>query len=48
VTAAALRQSLHRARLMFAQLLLDELSQWLPAATADEMKEELIALGLLK
>ncbi|HET6881968.1 MAG TPA: hypothetical protein VFI31_17510 [Pirellulales bacterium] len=48
VTAAAARQSLHRARQRFAELLYDETSTSLGTALRDEIEEELAELELLK
>jgi RNA polymerase sigma-70 factor (ECF subfamily) len=47
LTAAGVRQSLHRARERFADLLLDEVAQTLQAPTAETLAEELGDLGLL-
>lgn len=46
VTAAAIRQTLHRAREKFAELLLDEVAQTLENPTVDQLEEELIDIGL--
>lgn len=46
VTAAAVRQTLHRAREKFAELLLDEVAQTLENPTVDQLEEELIDIGL--
>ena len=45
--AAALRQQLRRARLRFAQFLLEELHRSLADPTPESVEEELIELGLL-
>jgi RNA polymerase sigma-70 factor (ECF subfamily) len=47
LTADALRQTLHRAREKFAELLVEEVRQSLPGAEAGRVEEELIELGLL-
>jgi len=47
VTAAGLRQTLHRAREKFADLLLEEVAHTLEAPTAERLGEELLDLGLL-
>jgi RNA polymerase sigma factor (sigma-70 family) len=44
--ADAVRQQLRRARLKFAQLLVEELASSLNSATPCEVEEELVALGL--
>lgn len=46
--ADAARQQLRRARLRFAQLLLEELSRSMKNATPDEIEEDLIDLGLME
>jgi RNA polymerase sigma-70 factor (ECF subfamily) len=46
VTAASVRQTLHRARKEFAELLLDEIRQTLRDPSPDEIEEELAATGL--
>jgi DNA-directed RNA polymerase specialized sigma24 family protein len=46
LTAAGLRQTLHRAREKFGDLLLDEVAQTLAGPTADALEQELIDLGL--
>lgn len=46
INAAAVRQQLRRARLRFAQLLVDELAHGLPDATPEKVEEELADLGL--
>jgi RNA polymerase sigma-70 factor (ECF subfamily) len=47
VTADWVRQTLHRGREKFAELLLAEVEDTLRAPTADEVEEELTDLGLL-
>lgn len=47
ITAASIRQTLHRARDKFADLLLDEVVNSLDRPGADELQEELIDLELL-
>src|SRR5262249_35228811 len=47
-TAVGIRQTLHRARRKFAGLLVDEVIQSLENATAQELEQELIELGLLE
>jgi DNA-directed RNA polymerase specialized sigma24 family protein len=46
-TPAGVRQALHRAREKFADLLVDEVTHSLGNATAEELEEELVDLGLL-
>jgi RNA polymerase sigma-70 factor (ECF subfamily) len=48
VTAAGVRQTLHRARERFADLLLDEIAQGLDRPTPEALEEELVDLGLLE
>lgn len=48
LTAAGVRQTLHRAREKFANLLLDEVSQSLEQPTLDQIEQELLELGLLE
>jgi RNA polymerase sigma-70 factor (ECF subfamily) len=48
LTAAGVRQILHRAREKFAGLLLDEVAQSLEHPTADRIEQELLELGLLE
>jgi len=48
LTAAGVRQTLHRAREQFADLLLDEVVQSLSDPDADRLEQELIDLGLLE
>jgi RNA polymerase sigma-70 factor (ECF subfamily) len=47
LTAAGVRQTLHRARERFADLLLDEIANALERPTAEQLQQELIDLGLL-
>jgi RNA polymerase sigma-70 factor (ECF subfamily) len=47
VSAAGLRQTLHRARDRFADLLLDEVVQTLGRSAAEDLEQELIELNLL-
>ena len=47
VSEAAARQTLHRARQRFAELLLDEVAGSLPSADPKALEQELIELGLL-
>src|SRR5260370_459103 len=47
LTAAGLRQTLHRAREKFADLLLEEVAHSLEAPTAERLAEELLDVGLL-
>jgi RNA polymerase sigma-70 factor (ECF subfamily) len=47
VTAVGVRQTLHRAREKFAELLLDAVADTLEAPTRDRLGEELEELGLL-
>jgi RNA polymerase sigma-70 factor (ECF subfamily) len=47
VSAAGLRQTLHRARDRFADLLLDEVIQTLGRPAAEDLEQELIELNLL-
>jgi RNA polymerase sigma-70 factor (ECF subfamily) len=47
LSAEALRQTLHRARETFANLLLDEVQQTLPSSDRDQLAEELIELQLI-
>jgi RNA polymerase sigma-70 factor (ECF subfamily) len=46
INAAAVRQQLRRARLRFAQLLVDELARGLPDASPQKIEDELAELGL--
>jgi RNA polymerase sigma-70 factor (ECF subfamily) len=48
VTAANVRQLLHRSREKFADLLLDDVVHSLEAPTADQVEQELIQLNLLE
>jgi RNA polymerase sigma factor (sigma-70 family) len=48
LTAGGVRQTLHRAREQFADLLLDEVVQSLSDPNADRLEQELIDLGLLE
>lgn len=48
VNAAWVRQSLHRAREVFSDLVLDEVSRSLGQATPEDIEAELIDLGLLE
>jgi RNA polymerase sigma-70 factor (ECF subfamily) len=48
LTAAAVRQTLHRAREKFADYLLDEVASSLNRPSPEQLGEELIALGLLE
>jgi RNA polymerase sigma factor (sigma-70 family) len=47
LSAEAARQTLHRAREMFADLLLDEVGRTLPARARDQLEEELIEVQLI-
>lgn len=47
VTAVGVRQTLHRAREKFAELVLDEVIHSLDHPTADHLEQELIDLGLM-
>jgi RNA polymerase sigma-70 factor (ECF subfamily) len=47
VTAAGVRQTLHRAREKFADLVIDEVVHSLENPTVEQLEEELIDLGLL-
>jgi RNA polymerase sigma-70 factor (ECF subfamily) len=46
-TAVGIRQTLHRAREKFADLLLDEVIQSLENPTGEQLEQELVELGLL-
>jgi RNA polymerase sigma-70 factor (ECF subfamily) len=46
LTAAGVRQTLHRAREKFADLLIDEVTRSLHRPTVEEVEQELIDLGL--
>jgi RNA polymerase sigma-70 factor (ECF subfamily) len=48
LTAAGVRQLLHRARERFADALLDEVAQSLDRPTQEQLEQELIDLGLLE
>ncbi len=48
LTAAGVRQTLHRARDRFADMLLDEIAHAVANPTADALEEELIELGLVE
>jgi hypothetical protein len=48
LTAAGVRQTLHRAREKFADFLLDEVTHSLREPTSDQLEEELIIVGLLE
>jgi DNA-directed RNA polymerase specialized sigma24 family protein len=48
VTAAAARQSLRRARFLFAQYVVEEVARSLAEPTAEAVEEELADLGLMK
>ena len=48
VNAAAVRRKLRRARVTFAELLIDEIANSLDAATPDDVEDELVALGLFE
>ncbi len=48
ISAAGVRQTLHRARDRFAELLLDEVVQTLGPAAEKDLEQELIELNLLK
>jgi len=47
ITATGIRQTLHRARERFADLLLDEVTHSLDSPTATDLEQELVELGLL-
>lgn len=47
LTAAGVRQTLHRAREKFADLLLEEVAHSLESPTAEHLEEELLDLGLI-
>jgi RNA polymerase sigma-70 factor (ECF subfamily) len=48
LSAAGVRQTLHRARERYVDLVLDEVVQTLESPTAEQLEEELIDLGLLE
>jgi DNA-directed RNA polymerase specialized sigma24 family protein len=45
--AASMRQQLHRARLRFAEMLLEEVSRLVTNPTPERVQEELVAIGLM-
>ena len=45
VTAPAVRQTLRRARFLFAQYLVEEVARSLPTSSSEELEHELIDLG---
>jgi RNA polymerase sigma-70 factor (ECF subfamily) len=47
LTAVGVRQTLHRARQKFADLLLEEVAQSLDNSSSEQLEQELIELGLL-
>jgi hypothetical protein len=47
VSATSMRQTLHRARDRFAELLLDEVVQTLGRSAEEDLEQELIELNLL-
>jgi RNA polymerase sigma-70 factor (ECF subfamily) len=47
LTAAGVRQTLHRAREKFADLVLEEVLHSLATPTVEQLEEELTELGLL-
>jgi len=47
LTAAGVRQTLHRARVKFAELLVAEVGRSLETSMPDRIEQELIDLGLL-
>jgi RNA polymerase sigma factor (sigma-70 family) len=47
ITPEALRQQLRRARVKFAELLIEEIADGLENSTPDDVEEELAALGLI-
>ena len=47
VTPEALRQQLRRARVKFAELLIEEIADGLENSSPDDVEEELAALGLI-
>jgi RNA polymerase sigma-70 factor (ECF subfamily) len=47
ITPEALRQQLRRARVKFAELLIDEIADGLENSSPDDVEEELAALGLI-
>jgi RNA polymerase sigma-70 factor (ECF subfamily) len=48
LTAAGVRQLLHRARERFADLLLEEVAQSLAEPSPERLEQELLELGLLE
>ena len=48
VNAAWVRQTLHRAREKFAEILLDEVVQTLRTPTISDLEQELIDIGLIE
>ncbi len=48
LSAAGVRQTLHRARDRFADLLVDEVVQTLGRSAEEDLEQELIELNLLK
>ncbi len=48
LTAAGVRKTLERARIRFADLMLDEIAQTLSNPTLENLEEELIDLNLLE
>jgi RNA polymerase sigma-70 factor (ECF subfamily) len=48
LTAAGVRQMLHRARDRFAGLLLDEVAHSLDQPSVEDIEQELLELGLLE
>jgi DNA-directed RNA polymerase specialized sigma24 family protein len=48
VSPEAARQKLHRARVKFAELLVDEIADGLQEPSADDIEAELVALGLIE
>jgi RNA polymerase sigma-70 factor (ECF subfamily) len=47
-TAAGVRQTLHRAREKFADLLIDEVTHALASPTSEDVEHELVELGLFE
>ena len=47
MTPEAARQQLRRARVKFAELLIEEIADGLEDASPDDVEEELAALGLM-
>ncbi|HXY37498.1 MAG TPA: hypothetical protein VEI07_24965 [Planctomycetaceae bacterium] len=48
ISAETFRQKLRRARMRFAELLVDEVADGLEKPSADDLEEELVALGLIE